>query len=72
MEEDILKYSPTVMFRGTPCSSQWQNYQKLIRLPNCRLPFTQFIDLMSELINITYSMSFENQKYVYKRSSSFL
>ena len=20
MEEDILKYSPTVMFRGTPCS----------------------------------------------------
>ena len=19
MEEDILKYSPTVMFRGTPC-----------------------------------------------------
>ena len=21
MEEDILNYSPTVMFRGTPCSS---------------------------------------------------
>ena len=21
MEEDILKYSPTVMFRGTPCIS---------------------------------------------------
>ena len=21
MEEDILRYSPTVMFRGTPCTS---------------------------------------------------
>ena len=23
MEEDILNYSPTVMFRGTPCSLQF-------------------------------------------------
>ena len=23
MEEDILKYSPTVMFRGTPCTYEW-------------------------------------------------
>ena len=22
MEEDILNYSPTVMFRGTPCNSK--------------------------------------------------
>ena len=28
MEEDILKYSPTVMFRGTPCSF-------LLTLPYC-------------------------------------
>ena len=25
MEEDILKYSPTVMFRGTPCMSAIAN-----------------------------------------------
>ena len=25
MEEDILKYSPTVMFRGTPCTFKPKN-----------------------------------------------
>ena len=29
MEEDILNYSPTVMFRGTPCISCLQNYSGL-------------------------------------------
>ena len=28
MEEDILNYSPTVMFRGTPCISARNIYEK--------------------------------------------
>ena len=28
MEEDILKYSPTVMFRGTPCMSVYLGLDK--------------------------------------------
>ena len=30
MEEDILKYSPTVMFRGTPCIIKLLIYCKYI------------------------------------------
>ena len=31
MEEDILQYSPTVMFRWTPCRSQCTKYVKVKR-----------------------------------------
>ena len=29
MEEDILKYSPTVRFRGTPCRSRGEKFQTM-------------------------------------------
>ena len=31
MEKDILKYSATVMFRGTPCSIKVQKLEQRIR-----------------------------------------
>ena len=37
MEEDILKYSPTVMFRGTPCISRISNSIRVKRCTvNCK------------------------------------
>ena len=34
MEEDILNYSPTVMFRGTPCTIKGQGIAEIQSRPN--------------------------------------
>ena len=41
MEEDILKYSPTVMFRGTPCISTVFKFKKSLFTVNVSKLFSQ-------------------------------
>ena len=54
MEEDILNYSPTVMFRGTPCGiGKGCHCESDIEFLNWRVPRScKICDYMLEIQNI--------------------
>jgi len=54
MEKDILNYSPTVMFRGTPCSSNWLKFDNRfsVRWPGPTVRVT----VLSTYLKLFYSI----------------
>ena len=61
MEEDILNYSPTVMFRGTPCISCVRviSFPKVIKSKFLRIKLLKTIILRSLIVEPLKSKSLE-------------